>query len=618
VPEPLASSQFPDWQPAELVDWREWFSGWDRILELHKRSDPYQQFLTIDFSQSTEPIAMASASDLHLGGGFALTPDHDVLTDNGWVPIGDIETGERVLSFVDGRLEYHEVRGTYTNDYDTQFLVHNGRSLRFKASPEHRWLVELRDGRGWSSGWHYQRSTELYPSLRIPATGTPSFDLTDEFCGDELELIGWWIAEGAGKHGRRIILSQYNEAGRQQLVGLARRRHLAHNVNADSVAIEYTPPDCGNRAYNKFIPRKLFFERERHRLLEGLVAGDGESRRDGWNYYTTSEQLADDVQELAIGLGYRAMKQTKTQPETFISPTNGQRYRNRPQWRVSIYPRKTHSLTTTPGVMRWEHYSGPAVCLWVPTSGNFMARYRGTAFFTGNTDHPAIRETMELVLATDRLHIGLAGDTIEGFIPGVKPAETVEQQIAPVKAQLKALESLTDELVANDKLWFMSWGDHDSKWFEQTVGFSIVKHMLDSKVPYFVGRATIKLLVGEQEYWLLVNHSERFASQWNPLHPQRRAYERFFPADVVIAGHKHKPAFQMFTHYDGLREMGIPIGGRGYLVANGTFKTGPDPYTIRSWERGVLGVPTLVFSPDGHDVTCFDSPAKAAKWLSKI
>jgi hypothetical protein len=102
------------------------------------------------------------------------------------------------------------------------------------------------------------------------------------------------------------------------------------------------------------------------------------------------------------------------------------------------------------------------------------------------------------------------------------------------------------------------------------------------------------------------------------LHPQRRAYERFFPADVVIAGHKHKPAFQMFTHYDGLREMGIPIGGRGYLVANGTFKTGPDPYTIRSWERGVLGVPTLVFSPDGHDVTCFDSPAKAAKWLSKI
>jgi hypothetical protein len=195
----------------------------------------------------------------------------------------------------------------------------------------------------------------------------------------------------------------------------------------------------------------------------------------------------------------------------------------------------------------------------------------------------------QLVLATDRLHIGLAGDTIEGFIPGVKPAETVEQQIAPVKAQLKALESLTDELVANDKLWFMSWGDHDSKWFEQTVGFSIVKHMLDSKVPYFVGRATIKLLVGEQEYWLLVNHSERFASQWNPLHPQRRAYERFFPADVVIAGHKHKPAFQMFTHYDGLREMGIPIGGRGYLVANGTFKTGPDPYTIRSWERGVLG-----------------------------
>jgi hypothetical protein len=233
----------------------------------------------------------------------------------------------------------------------------------------------------------------------------------------------------------------------------------------------------------------------------------------------------------------------------------------------------------------------------------------------GFTDHPAIRDTMELVLATDNLFIGLAGDTIEGFIPGVKPAETVEQQVAPVKAQLKALEALTDELLDHDKLWYMSWGDHDAKWFEQTVGVNLVKMMVQHKVPYFVGRATIRLLVGEQEYWLLVNHSERFNSQWNPIHPQRRAYERFFPADVCIAGHKHKPAFSRFVHYEELRRAGFNLGGPSFLVANGTFKTGPDPYTIRGWDRGVIGVPTLAFAPDEHDITIFDSPVKATRWL---
>jgi len=234
----------------------------------------------------------------------------------------------------------------------------------------------------------------------------------------------------------------------------------------------------------------------------------------------------------------------------------------------------------------------------------------------GFTDHKAIRATMDFVFNTPDMYLGISGDSIEGFIPGVKPAETVEQQVSSVKAQLRAAESLVKDLIADGKLWWWTWGDHDAKWFEQRIGLNIVQTMLKHQVPYFTGRGLVRLLLGDQEYFIQVNHGERYASQWNPNHPQRRAYERFFPADVTISGHLHKPAFQMFHHYDQLREAGINLGGKTWLVQNGTFKTGPDPYTIRSWSRGIMGVPTIVFRPDCHDCDVLETPEKAARIMT--
>lgn len=233
----------------------------------------------------------------------------------------------------------------------------------------------------------------------------------------------------------------------------------------------------------------------------------------------------------------------------------------------------------------------------------------------GYTDHGAIRETIEYILATDYLYLGVTGDTIEGFIPGMKPAETIEQQPSSVKAQIAALDSLVEELGQAGKLLWMTWGDHDAKWFEQAIGINVIKNAVHDRVPYFTGRGVIKLLLAEQRYFICVNHSERFASQWNTVHPARRQYERFFPADVNIVGHRHKPAFMMDHHYSELRQAGIDLGGKHWMVQNGTFKTGPDPYTIRSWNRGIIGCPTMVFHHETHDVDLFEGPRKAVAFL---
>ena len=231
----------------------------------------------------------------------------------------------------------------------------------------------------------------------------------------------------------------------------------------------------------------------------------------------------------------------------------------------------------------------------------------------GFTNHRKLKETMQFIIKQPHMYLGLTGDSIEGFIPGDKPAETQEQMPSSVKAQRSAYRSLVRDL--DWKLLWMAWGDHDAKWYEQLIGENIIKQDFHDKIPYFQGRGIIRLLLGEEEYFIQCNHAEMARSQWNVNHPQRRAYEKYFPADVNISGHLHKPAFQMFHHYDMLREMGINLGGEAWLIQNGTFKTGPDVYTIRGWSRGVLGCPTIVFSSKGHDVTVLKTPEKAVRFL---
>lgn len=229
----------------------------------------------------------------------------------------------------------------------------------------------------------------------------------------------------------------------------------------------------------------------------------------------------------------------------------------------------------------------------------------------GFTDHREIRKTMELILETPGMYVALIGDVMEGFIPGEKSAETVEQMAAGLKAQLAAMRSLVDELCKREKILCLTWGDHDAKWFEKLVGLNIVKASFHDRVPYFQGRGLIRLKVGSEEYFVQVNHAFRGNSQYNPNHAQRKANIKFFPADVTASGHTHKPAFQMMHHYEQLREVGVNIGGKSWLVQCGTWKTGPDPYTIRAWNRGIIGCPTAVFQPDMHDVDMFEDPAKA-------
>jgi hypothetical protein len=233
----------------------------------------------------------------------------------------------------------------------------------------------------------------------------------------------------------------------------------------------------------------------------------------------------------------------------------------------------------------------------------------------GFTDHVGLIETMDYIFATPNLYVSLCGDIFEGFLPSFRSAQAREQMPLSVKSQINAYKSLLNELNGAGKLIAVSYGDHDACWFEMNIGFSPAKHAIHDVVPYFDGRAIITVKLGDQEYYIVQNHRERFNSQWNRVQPSRRQYDQVFPGDVCVTGHRHSPSGQWDYLYPEAREAGLNIGGQVWFLVTGTWKSGPDTYSIRSWRRGIQGVPTAVLQPDRHEVFCAPSPSQAMAYV---
>ena len=336
--------------------------------------------------------------------GKALTPDHDVLTNRGWVPIGDIKRGDFVAGLKQsgphdrGHLVYAAVTGVFEQDHDDKVLTSKYRPY-FKASPEHRWLVSEPERKPprTPDNWHYITSEQMGNGargvLRIPVTGDPiKRPLGCRWSDEEMELWGWYIAEGNavrpdGIEIKGSVFSQYKPHG------IARIVELLHAVGADArvgkgaIRTKWIPPlPCGFDCYEKFIPRDAMAQPNVWKLIEGFIAGDGEHHRDGFIGATASRQLADDIQEVCLLAGWRCTIAPK--PNKYVNSKrvikNGKgRIKNAQNWRLHIRARRW--ITLSQKFLSWEHYQGKTHCLEVPETSNFIARRNGSPFVTGNT-----------------------------------------------------------------------------------------------------------------------------------------------------------------------------------------------------------------------------------------
>ncbi len=344
----------------------------------------------------------ASASSLVLAGGTigeryvtegchtmihqpeCLSPDHEVLTTRGWIPIAEVTTNDKVAVLKEGKyLDYEHPTKTHTYKYKGNMYKVQTKGLNLFVTPEHRMFVDTSclENKQLKNYGFKQASDILHKKVRylksaiwqkedykfnLPEvshdTGkasnpnTKSRNLTILNGDAFLRFLGMWIAEGwteqtspdepgyeSGKVRYAVCVSQKKPEGCQYLekciedLGLvANQTTYPENAQTQSsgatcYAIQnkqlcsfLSPYSVGPQ--NKRLPDFVWelSSRQCAVLLEGLIVGDGHvNKNDGTrHYFTSSLQLAKDVSRLIFHAGFTSTYGLETPPSCLNNTRN--------------------------------------------------------------------------------------------------------------------------------------------------------------------------------------------------------------------------------------------------------------------------------------------------------
>jgi thymidylate synthase (FAD) len=341
----------------------------------------------------------------------------EVLTDTGWRAWPDVTGHERFATLSPGgSLEYQPALRLVRKELRGHMIGFKGMSIDLLVTPDHRVLtsgMSTREGRArprFSLGPAHQ---VLWKSHRHTTTaawfGSEPDVVTIEHrrvpAKPVLKLIGFFIGDGnlvpranhicfnLRKQREIAFLERIGrDAGFQiKLWGKSRAVRVGEELRVLAAS-------CYQHG-EKVIPRHLLDlgPDSLAALYEGLLESDGSrsmrpSRTDRETYSTTSRELANQVQELALKIGRSA----SVRPHR-AKPGDGH-LGSKPRWRVTIY----NARNSRPGLcctradadnqMGVERYDGLIHCVEVPNSTLYVRR-NGYAVFSGNTpfEHNAFR-----------------------------------------------------------------------------------------------------------------------------------------------------------------------------------------------------------------------------------
>lgn len=364
------------------------------------------------------------------------------LTENGWRFYWEIEQGERIATFnpQTNQLEYHEpVGGIYLYDYDGPMRHYQNRNTDVMVTPDHKmWARPYSNKDGWQklpaeeiawSRFMFRSSPDstkhdiilddyvtlppvelkggpnagVRPEIQIPmalwvrfvAAFVADGSTTPEFVKGKRRCM-YNITLAASKPRKVEAFARLADAMRSVGLNVFERCEQADGmiafVLADKGLWQLLRQECGTRASNKRLPADF------QHLPEGLAGlalemlqntdgtTDKRKGRTSWSYSTNSEELADQVQILAMQQGHRAKK--------ILTEKTG-------NYRVLVVPgKREHEVNQTQVSEPW--YTGKVYCYEVPNH-LFVTRRNGCVTIQGNTADVSRRIADEQIFNPERI-----------------------------------------------------------------------------------------------------------------------------------------------------------------------------------------------------------------------
>jgi thymidylate synthase ThyX len=414
---------------------------------------------------------------------FCYDADTEVLTGDGWKRWPDVD-GSETFATVNPEtdsLEYQQATEHFVGDYDGPMYRLCSEQVDLLVTPNHRMWVKPYDTQANKRGeenyqvrhaeeifgkrvqyqktavWHGQESghVEIPGTKRMWTRHDRATQTTRHYLGARFPLVefarflGHWLAEGC-LNGHQICIAQ-NRGPKLELIAeniaeMGLPPYLVASghgvVRTQNVALRDTLERCGTAAHEKRVPRFVheWAPSILRVFLEAYVDRDGSRRRDGNHsvIYTSSRQMADDLQILAIKAGWSANIRIddRTGQERILA--SGQRFKNRfPSYVVSLVKTRTHPLVNHAGRRHdsWQPYRGKVYCVKVP-NGLLFVRRNGKPVVSGNT-HELIRHRAGSAFSQESLRYVRLTDI--GF--RVPPAlEPVRERVLSIVEQLEEFQ----------------------------------------------------------------------------------------------------------------------------------------------------------------------------------
>jgi len=470
--------------------------SFDEIDNGQDDRDKYPEWYRMHWVLFGRPKALINAID----EPYCYDNETEILTDNGWKYFEDLSSEDKVatLKYNGNCLRFEKPKERQIFDYSGQMYRLKTRFLDVCVTPNHCLYVrgfnrksqknksEFRLVRADKVFGKYKKfkKTAKWKGIEPEFYRLPEFIQTqnnprhtnlvykperDIVIDDWMRLLGWYISEGYFNNSSGVFISQSKNVHPgyyRDIVELLTR--LGVNVRCypkDICFADYQMQSAlctaGSGAINKCIPSyvKNFSSRLLKILLQTMVAGDGESKYH-YLYSTISRQLADDVQEIVLKIGWSANIRVEKRE-------NDKRH---DIYRVAIYRDKyadsADRMCEASGLAKsnvedWVEYNGKVYCVTTST-GIVYVRRNGKAYWCGNSN-PAKSAAAAEKARQEELAVK---KTAAAKKPAAKKVKNIVNDAALVNVYKKTKSEISSYVSNSNK-------KIDEKWVGQLIRASI-------------------------------------------------------------------------------------------------------------------------------------------------
>ena len=159
-------------------------------------------------------------------------------------------------------------------------------------------------------------------------------------------------------------------------------------------------------------------------------------------------------------------------------------------------------------------------------------------------DYDKLEELLAGTIEYDNLKTILVGNMGDFFTPMAGPKDGALGDVMPPQMQLLTMKKFLTEY--QDVILASVNEPEHADWVYRASGIDIYEFLArDLDIPLVNAGGSVKIRFGEIEYDIMPFHKiAKFKSAFNLTHGHKRALELHRDADVVIAGHLHKPDYE--------------------------------------------------------------------------